>query len=78
MSLIQLLDIVALLEDLPEQHLRRGEVGTVVESGVPDVWLVEFSDNDGQEYATVALKSKQLMKLYYAPFPADTEKLMAS
>ncbi|MCA9965177.1 MAG: DUF4926 domain-containing protein [Anaerolineales bacterium] len=78
MSHIQLLDVVALLEDLPTQYLRRGEVGTVVEVLAPDVWLVEFSDNDGQEYATVTLKSKQLMKLYYAPFLADTEELLAS
>lgn len=78
MSHIELLDVVALLEDLPMQQLRRGEVGTVVEVVAPDAWLVEFSDNDGREYATVALKSKQLMKLYYAPFLADTEEMVAS
>jgi hypothetical protein len=55
MSVLRLFDVVALLGDLPERHLRRGEVGTVVELLTPDVWLVEFSDNDGQEYATVAV-----------------------
>jgi len=64
---IELLDVVALLNDLPSYNLRRGEVGTVVEYLAPEVWLVEFSDNDGEEYATVELRTSQLMKLYYEP-----------
>jgi len=39
---IRLLDTVALLEDLPDRKLRRGEVGTVVESLAPGVYEVEF------------------------------------
>ena len=57
---INLLDVVALTEDLPERGLYRGQVGTVVESS-PDVFEVEFSDNDGRTYATLALRDKQLM-----------------
>jgi hypothetical protein len=64
---IKLFDVVALLNDLPDYNLRRGEVGTVVEHLAPDVWLVEFSDNDGEEYATLELRIDQLMKLYYEP-----------
>lgn len=64
---IELLDVVALLNDWPEHHLRRGEVGTVVEHLAPGVWLVEFSDNDGEVYATLEIASDQLMKLYYEP-----------
>jgi len=43
-----LLDTVALLEDLPERRFKRGEVGTVVEVLAPDVFEVEFCDDEGQ------------------------------
>ncbi len=68
----ELLDVVALLVDLPAHGLRRGEVGTLVEYLAPDIWLVEFSDNSGEEYAIVELHTNQLMKLYYEPGLAST------
>lgn len=64
---IQLLDVVALLHDLPDNNLRRGEVGAIVEYLAPGIWLVEFSDNDGEAYAILELRTDQLMKLYYEP-----------
>ncbi len=64
---VRILDVVALTEDLPEQGLRRGQVGTVVESLAPDVFEVEFSDNEGQTYASLALRTNQFMVLYYQP-----------
>jgi hypothetical protein len=67
---IKLFDVVALTEDLPERKLRRGQVGTVVESLAPDVFEIEFSDNDGRSFASLALKANQLMVLYYEPFEA--------
>jgi hypothetical protein len=53
----KLLDTVALLEDVPERHLRRGEVGTVVETLAPDVFEVEFCDHAGHTYAMFALRA---------------------
>ena len=53
---IKLFDVVVLTEDLPERKLRRGQVGTVVESLAPDVFEVEFTDNDGRAFASLALK----------------------
>ncbi len=50
-----MLDVVALVEDLPERHLVRGQVGTVVEALGPGVFEVEFSDDEGHTYATLAL-----------------------
>ena len=44
-----------------------GQVGTIVEELAPDVYEVEFSDNDGQTYAMLPLKSEQLIRLYFAP-----------
>jgi hypothetical protein len=61
---IKLLDTVALLEDLPERKLKRGEVGTVVEILAPDVYEIEFSDDEGQRYAELALRGDQLVTLH--------------
>ncbi len=64
---IQLLDVVALTEDLSERGLSRGQVGTVVESLAPNVYEVEFCDDDGRTYASLALGGDQLMVLHYRP-----------
>ena len=63
--MIKLLDTVALTEDLPQHEVYRGQVGTVVESLAPDVFEVEFSDDEGQTYATLAVRADQLMVLHY-------------
>jgi hypothetical protein len=64
---VNVLDVVALTEDLPERSLYRGQVGTVVESLAPDVFEVEFSDNEGRTYASLALKAEQLLVLHHEP-----------
>jgi hypothetical protein len=61
---IHILHTVALVEDIPERNLRQGEVGTVVELLAPDVFEVEFSDDDGQTYAEFALRNDQLILLH--------------
>jgi len=63
---LNLLDVVALMEDLPERGLSRGQVGTVVEFLDPDVFEVEFSDDEGRAFATLALRAEQLLPLRYA------------
>jgi len=55
---VKLLDVVALMEDVPQHGLRRGQVGRVVEVLGSDVFEVEFADNQGRTYATVSLKAK--------------------
>jgi hypothetical protein len=64
---IGLLDVVALTEDLYERGLHRGQVGTVVETLAPGVFEVEFSDEQGRTYASLAIESSRLMRLHYAP-----------
>ena len=59
--------MVALLEDIPQKGLLRGQVGTVVESLASGVYEVEFSDDSGQTYASLALRSDQLMRLHHEP-----------
>jgi hypothetical protein len=61
---IRLLDTIALLEDLPQRKLNRGEVGTVVELLGDNVFEVEFCDDDGQTYAELALRGDQLIVLH--------------
>lgn len=61
---LKLLETVALLNDLPERKLKRGEVGTIVEVLAPEVYEVEFCDEEGQTYAELALRSDQLMVLH--------------
>ena len=65
--LIQLLDVVAVTEDIPARGLSRGQVGTVVEILDPGVFEVEFSDNQGQTYAMLALPEDKLMVLDHQP-----------
>ena len=67
---IKMLDVVALLGDLRESGLVTGQVGTVVEILDNGVFEVEFCDNDGRTYATLALRDDQLMALYYSPVAA--------
>jgi hypothetical protein len=64
---IEMLSVVALLEDLPEKGLGRGQVGTAVERWTPGVYEVEFCDDNGKMYAMVALKAEQLMQSYHEP-----------
>lgn len=63
-KMINLLDTVALRDDLPERNLQQGEVGTIVEVLGPDAYEVEFSDDEGQTYAMLALRSEQLLVLH--------------
>jgi hypothetical protein len=65
MAEIEMLSVVALLEDLPGKGLLRGQVGTVVENLAPGIYEVEFSDDSGQTYGSLALRSDQLMRLHH-------------
>jgi len=60
-------DNVAVVIDLPDNGLKKGQVGTIV--GILDdgVFEVEFADLNGDTYAMVTLKSEQLMLLHYEP-----------
>lgn len=64
---LSLLTTVALLDDLPEKGLRRGQVGTVVEVLSPGVYEVEFSDDEGRAYAFLSTTADQLLPLIHEP-----------
>jgi hypothetical protein len=67
---LQLLDVVALLEDLPSEGLSRGQVGTIVEVLAPDAFEVEFVGSDGDTYASATVPARQLLRLRYEAVPA--------
>lgn len=70
---MKLLDVVALLENLPELGLYRGQVGTIVEQYEPHVFEVEFSDTTGRAYAIETLNSDQLMILHHQSLENNKE-----
>ena len=61
------LDVVALLIDLPAQRLARGQVGTIVEALDDKTVLVEFSDDEGRAYAVAPCLRADLLILHYVP-----------
>ena len=65
MNSIEVLSVVALIHDLPDRGLVRGQVGTVVEVLAPGVYEVEFSDYSGVSYASLALTPDDLMRLHH-------------
>jgi hypothetical protein len=62
----RLLDVVALLTDVPDRGLLRGQVGTVVEV-LDGAFEIEFSDDEGRTYAEIALRAEQLLVLHHRP-----------
>jgi Domain of unknown function (DUF4926) len=65
---IQILEVVALTDDIPEHNLRRGQVGTVVDIlGGGRALEVEFSDRNGRTYASLGLRPDQVIVLRYEP-----------
>ncbi len=67
---INTLDVVALLAHVPARGLVRGQVGTVVEKLAPGVFEVEFSDNNGRTYATLAAPVDKLLVLRHEAIEA--------
>jgi hypothetical protein len=65
---MELLSEVAVLVDMPEKGLVRGQVGTIVEVLSPSVAEVEFSDDQGRAYAMAALRSEELIRLHHRPY----------
>ena len=64
------LSAVALLRNLPQYGLVRGQVGTVIEPLDETTTLVEFSDDDGCAYAIVPCPRDALLVLRTAPLAA--------
>ncbi len=62
---LRLLDVVALLKNVPEKKLKKGQVGTIVEILENAHYEVEFCNNKGESFALFAVAEKDLMLLHY-------------
>ena len=60
-----LLDLVALLTDIPSRQLIRGQVGTVIEQLDQDTLLVEFSDDQGSACTIASCTPDDLLVLHH-------------
>jgi hypothetical protein len=69
-SRVELLTAVALLRDLPDLGLVRGQVGTVVEAPDGRTALVEFCDDQGRAYVLAACPHEALLSLRTTPLAA--------
>lgn len=60
--LFSLFDVVLLVEDIPEEKLKSGMIGVVIDiyTDPSPAYEVEFCDGDGKTIAQLALPSKML------------------
>lgn len=70
MNIIKELNTVALLKDIPEKKLRRGDVGTVVVDHSDSMAEVEFIDEKGKTTILATLEKKHLIRLRLEAVPA--------
>jgi hypothetical protein len=68
MDEMEYLSEVALLKDIPDKGLVRGQVGTVVMLHTPTVAEVEFIDDRGHTYALTTLRAEELIRLHHRPY----------
>lgn len=61
-----LFDVVELLKDLPEQGLRAGSRGAIVECYPEQSYEVEFTDSEGETLAMAALSPSQFIVVWKA------------
>ena len=61
---IKLLDVVALLKEVPEKKMLRGQIGTVTERYTDTEFEVEFSDNNGKTISMLTLSTDEIMLLH--------------
>lgn len=74
---IKLLDVVALIVDLPEYGLCCGQVGTVVEVlAGGSAFEVEFCYRNGRTYESLGLRPEQIMVLQFEPVPPENRPEM--
>jgi hypothetical protein len=65
MTSFKTLDVVALLNDIPEKKLSKGQVGTIVEQLDDNVFEVEFSNKRGETLTMELFKGSDLMLLHF-------------
>jgi hypothetical protein len=67
---MKLMDVVALLHDVPARSLTQGQVGTAVEDIGNGAFEVEFADLEGRAYAFAPLTERDVIVLHHEPLRA--------
>lgn len=62
---VKLYDVVALLKDIPNKKLLKGQVGTAVEQLDENVFEVEFINSKGETVALEPIHSNDLFLLHF-------------
>lgn len=65
MNKIKVSDIIALLTDIPDKNLIKGQVGTIVEVLSDNNYEVEFCNQKGETVSTCPVESNNLLLLHY-------------
>ena len=61
MQAFKILDVVALLNDVPEKKLSKGQVGTIVEQLDDNIFEVEFTNKNGETLTIESFQGSDLM-----------------
>jgi hypothetical protein len=61
----KLRDSEAILKEVPEQKVRMGQMGTIVEILTDDIYWVEFSDQSVATIAEFAVQGNDLLLSYH-------------
>lgn len=66
-------DYVAVLSDIDNTPITQGTLGTIVDQLSDTVFLVEFSDKDGQVYKQLPISKDHLLSLHYVVDETEME-----
>ena len=62
---IKVLDVVAVLNDMPDKNLLKGQVGTIVERLDENVFEIEFVNSNGETIAMEEINEDNLFLLHF-------------
>ncbi|MFZ1322351.1 MAG: DUF4926 domain-containing protein [Ignavibacteria bacterium] len=65
MNKIKVTDVIALLADIPDKKLIKGQVGTIVEILSDNNYEVEFCNPKGETVSISPVESNNLLLLHY-------------
>ena len=60
---VNILDVVAVLKECPEEGVEKGSIGTVVEAYTSGFYEVEFSDDNGNALSFITLANEDFIVL---------------
>lgn len=67
---IKIHELVATLKDLPEEGIKRGYVGTIVEKWDSGHYEIEFANEKGETLAFAGLKENEFVVLHHLTLAA--------